>query len=163
MGNLFSLCKDLRKQIYLFYLDREDRKFLWYAVGVKPRLNTFLMVSVIQKRQINLVKWLWDQKCPAGIYATSFASLEGQFEMLQWLKARGCKWNSQVCTYAAMKGQKEILQWAIENGCEYDEWTAFHSRRNGFLDFFIEITTKHPNKKRKKTYGILPPDEDTYL
>lgn len=137
MGNLFSLHKDVLTKIYRDYLNRYDRILLLWAAGKKPNLNSSFINEMARRGELNIVKWLWDNDCPADIFTTSFAALGGNLNILKWLRDRKCPWNSLVCINASMEGHLDVLEWALKNGCEYDRWAVHYAYNNNRLEVLI--------------------------
>jgi hypothetical protein len=89
-----------------------------------------------QGGHLEVLKWLREQEAPLGEWTSVHAAKGGHLEILKWAREQGCGLNQWTYAYAAKQGHLEILKWLREQGCYCDEWeeTCVFAAKEGHLE-----------------------------
>jgi len=92
----------------------------------------------IQNDQLNVVKWLYENKCPRHTWmCIDTAAEHGRLEILKWFRLiNGEHWNWQQsddiwCSSAAENGHLDVLIYLHDNGCKADTVSCYTSATRG--------------------------------
>jgi hypothetical protein len=110
------------------------------------RLTASLFEKAVGKQNLELMGWLWEQKCPmdegtvrAAVKGRSLLVLEWMLahslfadvtacrvsaelddvQTLQWLAERGVPWDATVGAAVVASGSKALIEWATLNHCPF--------------------------------------------
>lgn len=74
------------------------------------------------QKDLKILDWLWDNKCPHALAYTYFPSYEGML----WLYSKGLlSFSEQTFSYAVGHKNLSILKWLLEHDCPFDDYTCY--------------------------------------
>ena len=84
------------------------------------KLDETTFSSAAISGNMELLKWLYENKCPWNEDACSSAAIQKDLEILKFLREKGCPWDRYTTGNALMNGNPIIAKWAKDNGCKFD-------------------------------------------
>ncbi len=71
------------------------------------------------------------------------AADEGHLEIVKYLFERKCPWDASVTAMAAKNGRLSCLQFLVENECEMDGMALFEAVKHGHYDCVVYLSNQH--------------------
>jgi len=107
--------------------------------GSMPKFSYIIALGYTTSYEI--IKMLYNFKCPWHIDACKMAAIYGDFDSLKFMHEHGCPWNaSRMAEYAA--NNLRCLKYVHENGCPLTEDAANATHSLSCLEYLFEYITE---------------------
>ena len=98
-----------------------------FSVDTNKALLYNLCINAAGGGHLELLKFLYDNKCPWDEYICAEAAYNGHLDVLKFLHEHSCPWDTPACAYAAFGNHFEILKYLHENGCPWNTSACTHA------------------------------------
>lgn len=108
----------------------------WAVLSAGYPLKSWLCMHAAAIGDLEMLKWLRDERCPWDAGVTVAAAQGGHLEVLKWARQNGCQINFSTSMYVAEIGHLEILKFLKSDNCmmQPEWWLCAYAARGGQLE-----------------------------
>ncbi len=118
-------------------------------------LNEHVFAYAVRRNDMELVRYLYQRKCPMGETAFLEACSQGNMDIVKFLVHKNCPVHEDAMMQAALKGHRGVVEYLLRDmSWKQDHRVCVAASRNGYLHILDLLASTHRYPLGQDVFGM---------